>query len=57
MRIVATLPRKNRRGPEMRLLFAGYSLRTCLEHQHGRRFIVLEHRTNMADVTSCKKAI
>ena len=55
MRIVATLPPKNRRGPEMRLLFAGYSLRTCLEHQHGRRFIVLEH--NMADVTSCKKAI
>ena len=54
MRIVATLPPKNRRGPEMRLLFAGYSLRTCLEHQHGRRFI---GNANMADVTSCKKAI
>ena len=42
MRIVATLARS--------LLFAGYSLRTCLEHQHGRRFIVLEHQYGGRDV-------
>ena len=50
MRIVATLLPKNRRGPEMRVLFAGYSLRTCLEHQLGRRFIVLENQYGGRDV-------
>ena len=30
---------------------------TGLGHQHGRRFIVLEHVTNMAAVTSCENTL